>query len=70
LIIGLSGLTSWQKVVQAEMLPYTTATNPNYFPGVVVPVLVQCLRLATSQQVHATSDTPIHTIGYPAEVLK
>ena len=31
LIIGLSSVTSQQKVVQVEMLLYTTVTNPYYF---------------------------------------
>jgi len=42
-IIDLSSLTSQQEVVQAEMLPYTTATN---VPVVIVPILVLCLRLS------------------------
>jgi len=53
-IVDLSSLTSWQEVVLADMLLYTTATNPYYFPVVILPVLVLCLRL-----VHAVSDTPI-----------
>ena len=32
-IIGMSGLTSLQEVVQAEMLPHTNTTNPYYFPS-------------------------------------
>jgi len=44
--IGLSTLTSQHEVVQAEMLPYTIATNPYYFPMVIEPVLVLCLRLS------------------------
>ena len=39
LIIGLPSLQSQQGVVQEEMLPYTTTTNPYYFPLVIVPVL-------------------------------
>ena len=47
-IIGLSSLTSQLEDVQAEMLPYTMATKPyNYFPMVIVPVLVLCHRLST-----------------------
>ena len=38
--IGLSSLTSQQEDVQAEMLPYTMATNRYYFPVVIVPVFV------------------------------
>ena len=47
LIICLSSSTSRQEVVQAEMLPYLTATNPYYFPVVIIPVLVLCRRLST-----------------------
>ena len=47
-IIGLSSLTSWQEVVQAEMLPYMTSTNRYYFPAVIVPVLVLCLHQSRS----------------------
>jgi len=35
------------EAVLAEMLLYTTATTPYYFPVVIAPVLVQCLRLST-----------------------
>jgi len=47
LITGLPSLRSQQGVVQEETLPYTTTTNPYYFPLVIVPVLHVCLRLYT-----------------------
>ena len=37
---GLSTIVSQQEDVQAEMLPYTMATNRYYFPVVIVPVFV------------------------------
>jgi len=40
---GLLTIASQQEDVQAEMLPYTKATNPYYFPVVIVPVFVLCL---------------------------
>jgi len=51
--IGLSSLTHQQEVVHAEML---TATNQYYFPVVIVPILVLCLRFNRGQQVRAASD--------------
>ena len=60
---------------------YNCYTNRYYFPVVIVPVLVLCLRLSTKvsksmqgQQVHARSASPccrwhsssVNTIGYPA----
>lgn len=44
-IVGLLHLASQQEVVQAKMLPHMTATNPYYFPVMIVPVLF--LRLST-----------------------
>jgi len=46
-LAAASNLTSRQGVLQAEMLPYKSTTNPYYFPVVIVPVLVLCLRLST-----------------------
>ena len=62
--VGLSSLTSWQEVVQAEMLPYMTSTNPYYFPAVIVPVLVLCLYQPRSTA-RTASDIPF-TPGYSA----
>ena len=45
--IGLSSLTSGQKVVQAEMLLYMTATSPYYFSVVISTSTVLCFRLST-----------------------
>ena len=45
--IGLSILTSWQEIVQAEMLPYMTVTNPHYFLVVIGTSTVLCLRLSS-----------------------
>jgi len=44
---GLSSSKSRQEVVLAEMLQYSTATNPYYFHMVIVPALVLCFRLST-----------------------
>jgi len=45
--------------VHAEMLPYTTATNPYYFPVVIVPVLVLCLRLSTKVSKSMQGQLPV-----------
>ena len=45
-VLGLSILTSQQKVAKADIVPHMTATNPYYFPVVIVPVLVLCLKLS------------------------
>jgi len=62
LVIGLP--TSQQEVVQAEMLPYMTATSPYYFPL----VLVLCLRLSSkvSKSTLPRSVNIDITLGYPA----
>jgi len=41
--------------VQAEMLPYTTATNPYYLRVVIVPVLVLCPCAASDTPIQLTS---------------
>ena len=57
---GLLTIASQQEDVQAEMLSYTMATNPYYFPVVIVPVFVLCLRLSTDVDKSAlASDPPI-----------
>ena len=58
---GLSTVASRQEDVQAEMLPYTMATNPYYFPVVIVPVFVLCLRLSTSPHLPVTLPFKYHT---------
>jgi len=56
--------------VQAEMLLHTTATNPYYFPVVIVPVLVLCLRFNRGRQCVLPVTFPFSyidiTLGYPA----
>ena len=66
LIVGVSSLTSWQEVVQTEMLPYATATNPYYFP-VVTGAVSQIINRV--QQVHAASDTPIQSTSISHYVI-
>jgi len=50
--------------MQAEMLPniYMTATNPYYFPVVIVPVVMLGLRLSTEV---CNSTRPVNTLDYP-----